>query len=78
MKKISSLLMALMALALVACKEPAPEGIVEKAEGLRSFGFLKADNPSLTEDVTCTINADGIVTGEFTDLLDDYTLIPRF
>ena len=78
MKKISSLLMALMALALVACKEPAPEGTVEKAEGLRSFGFLKADNPSLTEDVTCTINADGIVTGEFTDLLDDYTLIPRF
>ena len=38
MKKISSLLMAMMALVLVACKEPAPEGTVEKAEGLRKIG----------------------------------------
>lgn len=78
MKKILSLMMALMAISLISCKEPAPEGTEEKGEGLKSFGFLKADNPTLTEDVACIINADGTITGEFTELLEDYTLVPTF
>lgn len=78
MKKILSFTLALTAIFLTSCKDPAPAENTEKGEGLTSFGFLKADNPSLTEDVTCIINEDGTVTGEFTDLLEDYTLIPTF
>lgn len=78
MKKILSLMMAMMAISLISCKEPAPEGTEEKGEGLKSFGFLKADNPALSEDVACIINADGTITGEFTELLEDYTLVPTF
>ena len=37
MKKILSLMMALMAISLISCKEPAPEGTEEKGEGLKSF-----------------------------------------
>ena len=29
--------MALMAISLISCKEPAPEGTEEKGEGLKSF-----------------------------------------
>lgn len=78
MKKILSLMMALMAISFISCKEPAPEGTEEKGEGLKSFGFLKADNPALSEDVACIINADGTITGEFTELMDDYTFAPTF
>lgn len=78
MKKILSFTLALTAIFLTSCKDPAPAENNEKGEGLTSFGFLKADNPSLTEDVACIINEDGTVTGEFTDLLEDYTLIPTF
>lgn len=37
MKKILSLMMALMAISLISCKEPAPEGTEEKGEGLKNF-----------------------------------------
>ena len=58
MKKILSFTLALTAIFLTSCKDPAPAENTEKGEGLTSFGFLKADNPSLTEDVACIINED--------------------
>lgn len=51
---------------------------VQPGAGITSFSFLKENNPSLTEDVTCTVNEDGTITGTFTDRLSDYFLKASF
>ena len=51
---------------------------VQPGAGITSFSFLKENNPSLTEDVTCTVNEDGTITGTFNDRLSDYFLKASF
>lgn len=51
---------------------------VQPGAGITSFSFLKENNPSLTEDVTCTVNEDGTITGTFNDRLSDYFLKANF
>lgn len=77
MKKYLYILAAVFPALLGSCKEVAPE-VTEPGKGMTSFAFLKEINPLLTEDVVCTINDDFTITGEFTDFLSDYTLIPTF
>lgn len=58
-----------------SCKE---KEAVQPGAGITSFSFLKECNPSLTEDVTCTVNEDGTITGTFNDRLSDYFLKASF
>lgn len=51
---------------------------VKPGKGITSFCFLMENNPSLTEDVTCTINQDGTITGTFSDRLSSYKLKATF
>lgn len=51
---------------------------VQPGAGITSFSFLMENNPSLTEDVTCTVNEDGTITGTFNDRLSDYFLKASF
>ena len=51
---------------------------VQPGAGITSFSFLKENNPSLTEDVTCTVSEDGTITGTFNDRLSDYFLKASF
>ena len=78
MKVLFQFLALATALSLISCKDPEPASSVEAGDGLTSFCFLSSVNPQLTSDVICTINEDGTVTGEFTDLLSSYHLIPTF
>lgn len=65
-------------LAVVAAASCHDEPAVDPGTGLISFGFLTEHNPSLSSDITCTINEDGTVTGRFTDILKSYQMIPVF
>ena len=58
-----------------ACQEKEP---IQPGEGITSFSFLKERNPSLSEDVTCTVNEDGTITGAFNDRLSNYILKATF
>lgn len=78
MKRIT--LFALTALSLLfasSCSEKEPE-FIEPGGGIVSFALLKADNPTLLEDVICTIGEDGTISGMFPELLDDYRMVPTF
>lgn len=65
-------------LTVVAAASCHDEPAVDPGTGLISFGFLIEHNPSLSSDITCTINEDGTVTGKFTDILKNYQMIPVF
>lgn len=65
-------------LTVVAAASCHDEPAVDPGTGLISFGFLIEHNPSLSSDITCTINEDGTVTGRFTDILKNYQMIPVF
>lgn len=58
-----------------SCEEKEP---VQPGTGITSFSFLKECNPSLTEDVTCTVSEDGTITGSFNDRLSTYILKASF
>lgn len=77
MKKTFALIIATLSIAFISCKgdEPLPK---DPPKGFISFGFSKDVNPVLSEDIVCRINSDGTITGEFVDLMIDYTLIPTF
>lgn len=62
---------------LVSCQKEKLEPI-NPGKGILNFSLLKSDNPSLSEDVVCAISEDGIITGTFPELLEDYHLISRF
>lgn len=70
------LICALAAVLSAACKEKPV--VIEPGQGFTSFSFLMEHNPSLSADVTCTVNEDGTITGTFTDILKSYILIPSF
>ena len=61
---------------LAACQ--SKEGPIEPGKGITSFSFLMENNPSLTEDVICTVNEDGTITGAFNDRLSSYKLKATF
>ena len=61
---------------LAACQDK--EAPVEPGKGITSFSFLMENNPSLTEDVICTIKEDGTITGAFNDRLLSYKLKATF
>lgn len=71
-------LAALSLFSLASCSEKEPSESIEPGDGIVSFALLKADNPTLWEDVICTINEDGTITGMFPELLDDYRMVPSF
>lgn len=71
------LLMFIGSLMSYSCTEKEPE-LVEPGAGIISFSLLKADNPTLSEDVVCAVNDDGTITGMFPELLEDYTMVPTF
>lgn len=73
----SCLFLSLLCLILFSCCSKGPE-IVEPGKGITSFCFLAEDNPSLSQDVFCTVNPDGMITGMFPEILDDYRMVPRF
>lgn len=62
---------------LVSCQKEKLEPI-NPGKGILNFSLIKSDNPSLSEDVVCAISEDGIITGTFPELLEDYHLISRF
>lgn len=78
MKRILTILMAVIGLSMTSCKEPVEIIPVEPGAGMTSFAFMSSANPQLSSDVICTIAEDGTVTGEFSDLLSSYSLIPTF
>ncbi len=59
-----------------SCREE--QEIKDPGTGISSFCFLVDDNPLLSEDVFCTVNPDGTITGMFPEILDDYRMVPRF
>ena len=61
---------------LAACQ--SKEGPIEPGKGITSFSFMMENNPSLTEDVICTVNEDGTITGAFNDRLSSYKLKATF
>ncbi|MBR2856345.1 MAG: CotH kinase family protein [Bacteroidales bacterium] len=79
MKRITLIVLAALSLiCLASCTEKEPE-FIEPGGGIISFALLKADNPTLIEDVICTVNnQDSTITGMFPELLDDYRMIPTF
>lgn len=51
----------------------------EHEKGMTSFIFSAEVNSSLENDIVCTINEDGTITGAFTDYtMSSYRLIPTF
>lgn len=74
--RFNLLICALAAVLSAACKEKP--GVIEPGQGFTSFSFLMEHNPSLSADVTCTVNEDGTITGTFTDILKSYILVPSF
>ena len=74
--RFNLLICALAAVLSAACKEKPV--VIEPGQGFTSFSFLMEHNPSLSADVTCTVNEDGTITGTFTDILKSYILIPSF
>ena len=78
MKRILAIIAAVALLIMTSCEKEKPEQTVEPGEGITIFMFEASINPQLTEDVICTIGEDGSITGEFTDLLSSYSLIPTF
>ena len=75
MRLIVRLLAIAAAVFFSSCEE---KEAVQPGAGITSFSFLKENNPSLTEDVTCTVNEDGTITGTFNDRLSDYFLKASF
>lgn len=75
MKLTVRLLAIAAAVFFSSCEE---KEAVQPGAGITSFSFLKENNPSLTEDVTCTVNEDGTITGTFNDRLSDYFLKASF
>lgn len=75
MKLINTILTICTLLSLSACQDKEP---VRPGEGITSFCFLMEQNPLLTEDVICTVNEDGTITGAFNDRLSSYKLIASF
>ena len=80
MKRITLIALAALCLfSLASCSEKESELIKpDPGKGITSFALLRADNPTLSQDVICSINEDGTITGQFPDLLDDYKMIPTF
>lgn len=82
MKRITLIVLAALSLfSLASCSEKEPELIATPTppgEGIISFSFLKTNNPTLSQDIICTISDDGIITGQFPELLDSYKMIPTF
>lgn len=76
--KLSFIRYVIPILTVVAAASCHDEPAVDPGTGLISFGFLTEHNPSLSSDITCTINEDGTVTGKFTDILKNYQMIPVF
>lgn len=74
--RFNLLICALAAVLSAACKEKPV--VIEPGQGFTSFSFLMEHNPSLSADVTCTVNEDGTITGTFTDILKSYILVPSF
>lgn len=79
MKRIALIVLsALSLLCLASCKEAEPD-FIEPGGGIISFSLLKENNPTLQEDVVCTINHDDCtITGVFPEFLDVYRMIPTF
>ena len=75
MKLINTILTIFAVLSLSGCQYKKP---LQPGEGITSFCFLMEQNPSLTEDVICTVNEDGTITGAFNDRLSSYKLIASF
>lgn len=75
-KTISLILVVISALSMISCNEKEPKA--DSYKGFTSFTFQKAQNPELSENVICTINENGSITGEIKDLLSSYVLIPTF
>lgn len=61
---------------LAACQNKVEP--VKPGKGITSFCFLMENNPSLTEDVICTVKEDGTITGAFNDRLLSYKLKATF
>ena len=74
--RFNLLICARAAVLSAACKEKPV--VIEPGQGFTSFSFLMEHNPSLSADVTCTVNEDGTITGTFTDILKSYILVPSF
>lgn len=75
MKLINTILTICTLLSLSACQDKEQ---IRPGEGITSFCFLMEQNPLLTEDVICTVNEDGTITGAFNDRLSSYKLIASF
>ena len=80
MKRITLIALAALCLfSLASCSEKESELVkTDPGKGITSFALLMADNPTLSQDVICSINEDGTITGQFPDLLEDYKMIPTF
>ncbi len=75
MKLLSRIFAILAIFSFFSCHEKEE---VKPGVGITSLSFLKECNPSLTEDVTCTINPDGSIIGSFNDRLSSYKLKASF
>ncbi len=80
MKRITLIALAALCLfSLASCSEKESELVkTDPGKGITRFALLMADNPTLSQDVICSINEDGTITGQFPDLLEDYKMIPTF
>ena len=80
MKRITLIALAALCLfSLASCSEKESELVkTDPGKGITSFALLMADNPTLSQDVICSINEDGTITGQFPELLEDYKMIPTF
>lgn len=80
MKRITLIALAALCLfSLASCSEKESELVkTDPGKGITRFALLMADNPTLSQDVICSINEDGTITGQFPELLEDYKMIPTF
>lgn len=79
MRKVIAILSAAIAALLSLSCENGTTSAKEPEKGLTSFMFSAEVNKSLKEDIVCTINDDGTITGAFTDYtMSSFKLIPTF
>lgn len=73
-------LIAVVAAALLSasCVKEGEGNEKETERGITSFIFSAEVNKSLSEDIVCSINADGSITGTFHEVMAEYKLIPTF
>lgn len=77
MRKLIYLISTIVAvLAIHSCDDGNKPKDPQK--GITSFVFSAEVNKNLKEDIVCSVNEDGSITGAFPDILTSYKLIPSF